>query len=204
MVKNVFPLINSDICYMDNQLLDHLQLGKVLPEEDQAVILDTFKYRTYKEGETLFQSDHICRQLFFVCNGVLRILMQNENGTEVTHYFLSENRFCTILNSFLNQVVAVETIQAACDTEVMCIDRAALMDLYARYPALKAAIEQSIQKTLLEKINTRNAYLGYDSSERYRLFTERQPEIARRVQLGDIASYLGITPQSLSRIRRKH
>lgn len=189
---------------MDNQLLSHLQLGKILSEEDRAGILDAFEYRTYKEGETLFQSDHICRQMFFVCNGVLRILVQNESGTEVTHYFIAENRFCTILNSFLNQVVARETIQAACDTNVMYIDRALLMDLYIQYPALKAAIEQSIQKTLLEKINTRNAYLGYDSSERYRLFLERQPEIARRVQLGDIASYLGITPQSLSRIRRKY
>jgi CRP-like cAMP-binding protein len=85
----------------------------------------------------------------------------------------------------------------------MCIDRAALMELYSKYPVLKTTIDQSIQKTLLEKINTRNTYLGYDSSARYRLFLERQPEIATRVQLGDIASYLGITRQSLSRIRRK-
>lgn len=189
---------------MDNQLLNYLQLGKILSEEDQSVILDAFEYRTYKEGETLFQSDHICRQMFFVCKGILRILVQNEHGAEVTHYFLAENRFCTILNSFIKQVVARETIQAACDAEVMCIDRSALMELYSKYPALKTAIDQSVQKTLLEKINTRNTYLGYDSSARYRLFLERQPEIATRVQLGDIASYLGITRQSLSRIRRKH
>lgn len=189
---------------MDNPLLNHLQLGKILSEEDLTAILDAFKHRVYKEGETLFQSDHICRQLFFVCNGVLRILVRNEDGNEVTHYFISENRFCTILNSFVNQVIAAETIQAACDTEVLWINRAALMELYTRYPALKTAIDQSTQKALLEKINIRNAYLGHDSSERYRLFLERQPEIATRVQQGDIASYLGITPQSLSRIRRNY
>jgi CRP-like cAMP-binding protein len=200
MVKNDS---NSDICYMDNQLINHLQLGTLLSESDQAVIVDAFEYRTYKEGATLFQSAHICRQLFFVCKGILRILAENENGNEVTHYFISENRFCTILNSFINQVTAHETIQAACDAAVLYIDRAALMDLYKTYPVLKTAIDHSIQKTLLEKINTRNAYLGYDSSERYRLFLERQPDIARQVSLGDIASYLGITPQSLSRIRRK-
>ncbi|MCF6404700.1 Crp/Fnr family transcriptional regulator [Chitinophaga filiformis] len=188
---------------MDNQLLNHLQLGTLLSADDQLAILDAFEYRTYKEGATLFQSAHICRQLFFVCKGILRILAQSENGNEVTHYFISENRFCTILNSFINRVVAHETIEAACDAEVLSIDRAALMDLYEKYPALKTAIDNSIQKTLLEKINTRNAYLGYDSSERYRLFLERQPDIANRVSLGDIASYLGITQQSLSRIRRK-
>ncbi|SHN37020.1 Crp/Fnr family transcriptional regulator [Chitinophaga sp. CF418] len=188
---------------MDNQLLNYLQLGKALSESDQAAIQDAFECRTYKEGTTLFQSAHICRQLFFVCKGILRILVQNENGNEVTHHFIGEDRFCTILNSFTNQVVAHQTIQAACDAEVLYIDRAALMDLYEKYPPLKTAIDQSIQKTLLEKINTRNAYLGYDSSERYRLFLERQPDIARRVPLGNIASYLGITPQSLSRIRRK-
>lgn len=187
---------------MDNQLLNYLQLGPSFSATDREAIADAFEQKTFREGEVLFPSNHICRQLFFVCNGIIRILVQGDNGNEVTHYFINENHFCTILNSFNHQVAAHESILAACDTEVMAIDRDRLLALYATYPLLKAAIDQRIQQALLEKINTRNAYLGLDSTARYQLFLEKQPDVARRVQLGDIASYLGITPQSLSRIRR--
>jgi CRP-like cAMP-binding protein len=192
----------ADICIMGNQLLSYLRLGDSVSATGQEEIFHAFEPRTYREGETLFQSNHICRQLFFICKGVLRILVLNDKGQEVTHYFISEDHFCTILNSFTNQLVAQETIQAACDAEVLVIDRDRLIKLNSAYPPLRTTMDRLMQQTLLEKINIRNAYLGHDSTSRYHLFLERQPDIARRVQLGDIASYLGITPQSLSRIRR--
>lgn len=173
-----------------------------LPEEDGALILSAFEPRTYKEGETLFKGGRVCREMFFIRNGVLRIVMVNDKGVDVTHFFLTENRICTILNSFNNEVPAGESIQAACDTEVLAISRERLFELYGRLPYLQGLITRITQQWLLDKIATRNAYLGEDSAARYRLFLERQPDIALRVSLKDVASYLGITPQSLSRIRR--
>ena len=187
---------------MDSQLFNYLQPGNAFSAAEQADILQAFDRKTFKEGEVLFHSGNICRQLFFVCNGVIRILTQGENGNEVTHFFVNENHFCTILKSFTNQVVSHESILAACELEVMTIDRVALLELYKTYPLLKTMIDERIQQALLEKINTRNAYLGLDSTARYEVFLDKQSDIARRVQLRDIASYLGITPQSLSRIRR--
>ena len=140
--------------------------------------------------------------MFFIGKGVLRIVVINEAGNEVTHFFLKENQFCSILNSFNNQVIAHESIQAACDAEVLAISRAALDKLYNQLPYLKLLITQVTQQALLDKIAIRTAYLGQDSTTRYKMFMMRQPEIALRVPLSDIASYLGITPQSLSRIRK--
>jgi CRP-like cAMP-binding protein len=187
---------------MDNQLITYLQFSKPISENDQAEIINAFEKKTYKEGDYLFEADHVIKHLFFICDGILRILVRNEQGNEITHFFLKEDHFCTILYSFNNQVVANESIRAACDTEVLVISKSKLMQLYDRLPFLKESIDHLTQQTLLEKINIRSTYLGYDSSTRYQLFLERQPEIARRVPLSDIASYLGITPQSLSRIRR--
>jgi len=158
--------------------------------------------RSYTEGDYLFKAEKICREMFFICNGVLRIKVINEQGNEVTHFFLKENQFCTILNSFNNQVIAYESIQAACDAEALVISRAALDKLYLQIPYLKALITQITHQSLLDKIALRNSYLGHDSTTRYKLFMEQQAAIARQVPLSDIASYLGITPQSLSRIRK--
>jgi len=91
---------------------------------------------------------------------------------------------------------------AACDAEVLVITKSKLLNLYRQLPAIKEVIDQITQQRLLEKIQTRNNYLGKDSAERYKLFVTQHPDIASRVSLRDIASYLGITPQSLSRIRK--
>jgi len=77
-----------------------------------------------------------------------------------------------------------------------------LFDLYEKLPYLKELITGITTQSLLEKINVRNSYLGEDAATRYRSFLMRQPDIALRVSLSDIASYLGITQQSLSRIRK--
>ena len=188
---------------MDSLLINFLQLFGQVPVEDQQLIVEAFTARPFREGNYLFRSGNTCKEMFFICKGVLRIVVQNEKGNEVTHYFLKENQFCTILNSFKNQVKAAESIQAACDAEVLAISRNKLLSLYKQLPYLKILIDQIIQQGLLDKIQTRNAYLGQDSTTRYRLFMMRQPDIALRVPLSDIASYLGITPQSLSRIRKQ-
>jgi len=187
---------------MDHPLLNYLQLFRFIPEEDRSLIASSFAHRTVKEGDYLFRGEKICREMFFVVKGVLRIKVTNTAGVEVTYYFINENQFCTILNSFDNNIPASESIQAACDAEVLVITRTGLLDLYTRVPYLKELIDQITRQRLLDKIATRNAYLGLDSSARYQLFILRQPDIALRVSLQDIASYLEITPQSLSRIRR--
>jgi len=187
---------------MDNPLIRYLLRLRAITEEDQAIIINAFEKKSFKEGKYLLPSNRISRQLFFISKGILRIVIRNDKGVEVTHYFLKEDQFCTILNSFKNEVVAEESIQAACDAEVLVISKTRLMELYRQLPYLQVLIDQIIQQGLLDKIRIRNTYLGQDAATRYQLFLTRQPEIAQRVSLGDIASYLGITPQSLSRIRK--
>ncbi|SEO88386.1 cAMP-binding domain of CRP or a regulatory subunit of cAMP-dependent protein kinases [Mucilaginibacter gossypiicola] len=187
---------------MQQQLIARLQQLKPIPVNDQELIASAFVPMKFKEGDVLLPLGQVARQLFFITNGVLRIMAQSDKGNEVTYFFLKENQFCTILYSFNNNLIADESVQAACDTELLAISKNNLLALYDKLPYLKEIIDQISQNTLLEKIKTRNTYLGYNSSERYRLFLERQPEVAGRVPLADIASYLGVTPQSLSRIRK--
>jgi CRP-like cAMP-binding protein len=107
-----------------------------------------------------------------------------------------------VLNSFNNGIRSAEGIEAACDAEVIIIKKQKLLDLYKKVPYLKELITGITTQSLLDKIQIRNSYLGENASTRYRNFLLRQPDIALRVSLADIASYLGITQQSLSRIRK--
>jgi CRP-like cAMP-binding protein len=187
---------------MQNELIVFLRSFREISDTDADLISSAAERRTYNEGDYLFKSGKICRELFFVCKGVLRIVVINEQATEVTHFFLKDNQFCSILNSFNNRVAAQESIQAACDVAVLAISRKNLDQLYSQIPYLKELITQITHQSLLDKIALRNSYLGHDSTERYKLFLSQQPLVAAQVQLSDVATYLGVTPQSLSRIRK--
>lgn len=187
---------------MRHALTAFLQLFTDIPPEDQALIEAAFVPKSFAEGEVLFSGGHVCREMFFIRRGVLKIVVTNEKGTRVIHYFLRQNQFCTILESFLHASVAEEDIVAACACEVFSISKIALLDLYSKIPYLERLIDQIRQQALLDKIRIRNTYLGHDAQTRYKLFLMQQSDIALQVPLSDVASYLEITQQSLSRIRK--
>jgi len=187
---------------MQDQLISYLRLLLNIPKGDENIIASYFEHKTFKEGEMLFKEGKICRELFFVIEGVIRIVSVNDKAIELTHFFCKENQFCTILQSFTDETPATAGIQAACDAEVFVITKSRLFNLYNQLPYMKEMIDELNQIRLIEKVNIRNTFLGEDAEGKYRLFVVQNPDIALRVPLKDIASYLGITPQSLSRIRK--
>jgi CRP-like cAMP-binding protein len=187
---------------MDNPLINYIKLLRSITAEDSKTITAHFIHNVFKEGEFLIQPDKIAQEMFFVSKGVIRIGSINDKGVEVTHYFYNENRFVSIIQSFNDEISTTAFIQAACHTEVLSITKSKLLDLYQQLPYMKVLIDQQNQLHLIEKVNTRNSYLGEDAENKYKLFVMQYPDIALRVPLKDIASYLGITPQSLSRIRK--
>lgn len=184
-------------------LYDYLQLFYPIPIADWTLIMDKLSIRKVKEDDELLQAGQIAKEMFFVRNGVLRIVKHTADGKDVTVFFLNENSFCTFLDSFTNNTPIKENLYAACDTDLIILTKKNLYALYKKLPYLRELLGHIVQQALLNKITTRNLYMGQDASDRYRSFLAHQSDIARRVSLRDIASYLGVTQQSLSRIRKK-
>lgn len=187
---------------MPNPLISYFQQFRHISDEDARLILNAFEFKSFKEGEYPFKGHRICSEMYFVCKGVVRIATHNERGVDITHFFYRENHLCTILQSFNEGIITPAAIQVCCDAEIMVVTKSKLMALYAQLPYLRDLIDNINQQHLIHKVNVRNRYLGETADDQYRLFVEQNPDIALRVPLKDIASYLGITPQSLSRIRK--
>lgn len=179
-----------------------LQRGGAFPAPDLALIEAAWEPRQLAAGESLVEAGQICRELFFVQQGVARILAPQPDGRQVVYHFVQENQLCTVLASYTGQVPATTSIQAACPMQVLAIRKGQLEALCQQLPYLAGRMQQLQQQGLLDKMAIQQAYLGLDSAARYQQFLARQPGIALRVPLADVASYLGITPQSLSRIRK--
>lgn len=187
---------------MEDRFIEYLRLYHDIPADDSDIIKSKLFCQDVSEGKYLLTEGEVCKKIFFVCRGVLRIVSQQSTGTEVTHYFLKENQFGVVLESFDNDTPSKESIQAVCDSEIIVLHKTALLSLYQTLPYFKAMVNTITQKALLEKIHTRNFYLGCNAAMRYQKFLLLESEIALRAPLSMIASYLGVTQQSLSRIRR--
>lgn len=187
---------------MSASLLACLQPYGAIPPADHALLLAAWHRREVAEGEHLTAPNAVCDELFFVEQGVLRVVDQPRLGPEVTHSFRSEGQLCTLLTSFERRVPSPLRIQAACPALVLAISHARLATLNERLPWLPKLLQRLIQHELVEKLALQRAYLGQDATARYHTLLARQSEVARRVPQRMIASYLGITPQSLSRLRR--
>jgi CRP-like cAMP-binding protein len=187
---------------MFSPLFKFLRLFKDISSVDEALIAESLTFRSVKEGEILLNEGSYAKEFFFISKGILKITSWNDKDVPVIKFFLKENQFCTILNSFINEVPAEESIVAACDAELIVFSRDSLFKLYMVIPYFRELITGISQQALMDKIQIRNSYLGEGASTRYRNFLIRQPDIALRVPLGDVASYLGVTQQSLSRIRK--
>jgi CRP-like cAMP-binding protein len=187
----------------EESLFKYLQRFRPISPEDQVTITRHLQHRSVQEGTTLLRKGKLAREIFFICQGILKIVTTNAKGNDITQFFLKENYFCTILGSFNSDQPAEESIIAACDTELLVFTKDSLWDLYKKLPWFRELINHVTQQTLIEKIRVRNGFMGEDAATRYQHFISLNPDIAQKVSLTDIASYLGITPQSLSRIRRQ-
>jgi CRP-like cAMP-binding protein len=187
---------------MFEPLFNYLDLFQKITSKDKEIIRQNLEYKTVKEGEILLEDGKAANEIFFVCKGVLKIASVTDKGNEVIHFFFAENQFCTILKSFTEHTISTDRIQVACDAEVIVFQKKKLHFLYNALPYFEKLLDNIFQQSLLNKVELRNLYLGEDATARYQKFIVRQSNIASRVSQTDIASYLGIAKQSLSRIKR--
>ena len=183
---------------------DYLQLLHPIPAADWELLLTGLSTRTVKEGTVLLPEGKVAKEIFFISKGVLRLVKHSNEGEDITLFFLKENKCATVLDSFSQEIPAMYGLEAACEAELVVLHKEQLLRLYEKIPYLLSLITGINQRVLMEKMQTRNEYTGLDATQRYRHFMQREPDIAARVPLSTIASFLGITQQSLSRIRKNY
>ena len=188
---------------MQEHIIEYLNLFRKINDQDETLILNSFKKVQYKIGEHLSKPGEITSKLFFINKGILKITIPDEEERLITYFFLKEHQFMSFLYSLYGGLPTEQGLQAACGVEVLVIEKKGLLALYLEVPYLKELIDKIAYLAMVDMIKMKNSYLAGGSLKRYELFLKNQPEVALNVMQIDIASYLGIAPQSLSRIRKK-
>jgi CRP-like cAMP-binding protein len=188
---------------MSKELINLLLQYRHITAEEQSEILRSFQQKTLKAGDRLIKAGSVARHLFFIETGILKITIPHPKEKDMVYYFMKDRQFMTFLYSMYGNIPAQQNLEAACSSEVYFISYHDLLRLYEKLPFLKALIDEIAQLTMAQMVNAKNLYMTGEALDKYKLFMREERTVAVRVALADVASYLGMTPQSLSRIRRK-
>lgn len=191
------------ILYSIEQLLKHIQSYYRLSVAAQDALQDCMKEVVFSKNDYLVREGQICRHLFFLQQGVLRGFY-NLNGKEITHWFAFEDDFVTSFHSFISQQPALENIQLLEGSILWSISKDNLNSLMNTYHELERLVRIAYEKYYL-KLEDRFVNAQFKTAtERYQNLMRQTPHILERVPLGYIASYLGISQETLSRIRSRY
>jgi CRP-like cAMP-binding protein len=179
------------------------QLGRNLTLADVKVIFSAAKTKSYPVGEYLIRERSIKKEVFLIKKGLVRAFMINDKGNEITTLIRSENQIVASSDTiFFNQPSKLY-YEALEPTTVFSIDYDLLQSIIAKNPKLEANTKYVLQNILKESIQRIDSFVLLSPEERYIQFVELNPDIINRVPNKYIANVLGITPVSLSRIRKR-
>lgn len=155
-----------------------------------------------KKHETILNQGIICRNIFFVEKGYLRIFT-NKDGKEINTDFIFENNFTTNLKSLRLAIPSDTTIQAGELSTIYEFDKNILLELYKESPEIESFGRKLLEQLLIAQEEHTNLFKIFKPEERYKYLQTNNPEILQRVSLSQISSYLGVARETLSRIRKK-
>lgn len=184
------------------ELFTYIKKFGVLNPQDELLIAEGIQEITVKKGEPFIEAGKVSQRIAFVKEGVFRSLYYNKQGDDFTRYFIYEGRFIGDFQGFTDQLPAHEDIEAITDAVLLVIDRdhfKILEEKIAVWPVLFARIHAFVVEN---KLKVASIMLNQDAKSRYIHFLNHYPGLANRVPQSMLASYLGVTPSSLSRIRR--
>ena len=174
-----------------------------LTNEEKTIIEKSFKRLEISKGERWIKQGTVCDQVAFLVSGKLRNFYFDDAGNEITCYFVTPNNFVSAFSSFLTNAPTHENISTLEDTVLRLISKKELEELCILVPKMQI-FRRVIVENLFITMEKRIMMLQSQSAhERYEKMIKENPEILLSVPLQYTASFLGITPQHLSRLRQE-
>ncbi len=187
---------------MADQLIISIQSVIDLNLKEVELINELFKQKLIKKGDFFLAEGQVCKQVGFITKGLMRYYINND-GEEKVYDFAKENNFVCNYESFIPQTPSLKIIQALEDCEIRQISVADLQLFYKSIRRGERFGRLVIEQVFIKMLRDLSSFYTDTPEHRYRMFIEMHPDLQQRVSQYHIASYVGVKPQSLSRIRKR-
>ncbi|WP_299620905.1 Crp/Fnr family transcriptional regulator [uncultured Tenacibaculum sp.] len=171
-----------------------------LSDEASEAIVDRIEYLTLEKGENLVSEGKTCKELYFIISGAVRTFFY-KNGKDITHWIYTGGIF-TSWHSYLSQTPSKDYLETTEATEIVAITYDKWQDLYKLYPELERFGRLLVEEQMALIDDFYKGYYFLSAKEKYDLLISAIPNITQIANLGHIASMLGISQETLSRIRK--
>ncbi|TKC07945.1 Crp/Fnr family transcriptional regulator [Pedobacter polaris] len=183
-------------------LIDYILRFGNLNQQQIELISSKTRVLTIPKDEYFSEAGKISREVGFIVEGIMRVCYYNNKGEEITKYFIEENNLVVDLESFDNEICSSAYVQAITDCKLIVFSRKDWLELLHTIVGWDTIVYKIISRALGQKVERRSPLVSEDAKTRYLKFLEIYPNVVNRIPLSYIASYLGITQSSLSRIRK--
>ncbi len=187
----------------DHKLLYYFRKWAPITENDEAIISNAFEPMTIRKKNELLVAGEVCHYLYFITKGCMRSFYIDTKGVEHIYQIRMDNNWISDLESFFSQTPSKYHIEPLEDSHLLRISHERFEQLLVEVPRLERYFRILFQKAYVNALHRLNGTMWETALDRYNEMLKEQPEVFQRVPLIYIASYLGITPESLSRIRRQ-
>ncbi|MEO9144480.1 MAG: Crp/Fnr family transcriptional regulator [Ginsengibacter sp.] len=184
-----------------DELLQYLNSIFPLTGTLREHLIQILKSKPFLKKDFLLKAGHVAEEIFFIEKGIVRSFYEN-NGKEVCSWFMKEGDCIISVESFFQQKESYESVQALEDTNTYYIDYNELQYIYQNFPEFNFIGRVLTEKYYVLSEQRLNSLRMNTASERYKSLRENTPELIQRVPSKYLASYLGITEETLSRNKR--
>lgn len=193
--------------FFDDQYLKFkkylLELVPDMDEDTWLAFLEKTQIVEYNKGDHIYRTGDICRYISFVSEGVLRSYYLTDDGREVVTSFTARDNYYSDYQSFLAQEPTRSYTQALNNSVLINVSYNDLQGLYSKYPKCER-VGRIVAENLFKALSNRNSSFQFETpQQRYIKFMVDHAKVAQMIPLYMIASYIGITPEALSRIRKR-
>ncbi|MBB6331560.1 CRP-like cAMP-binding protein [Chryseobacterium sediminis] len=188
---------------MHNKLLQYMQSEHDFTLQETEAVKQYFEPVAFSKNTVIEEAGKIPHYLYYIVSGYLRLFYNDQNGSEVTTHINCPPGFFTSYSDFINGVVSENNVECITDTELLRISKENLDYLTAKSQAMKDFSISVFQQSIAYNENRSRELSVLNAEQRYLKLMKDYPEIIQNVPIQYIASFLGMKPESLSRIRRK-
>jgi len=185
------------------QLFQYFKKFNSLSKEAEQAITEISSIVTIKKNKDLQPIGHTCKTIYFIKKGVARIYYFKD-GIDITESFFFESGIIARVESLFTGKPSRKAIQILEDAEIIAINANQLFKLYDDFPEIERLFRKIFEAAYVETLNRIEGIQFHTAEERYKALISEAPNVLQRVPLKYVASYLGITQVSLSRIRGMH
>lgn len=185
------------------QLKKYLTDYIAVNDEMFSIFCSKFKFKTLQRNEVLLKAGDICSYMYFVKSGCLRIFMLDAEGKEATRFLVFENKFGTAFPSFTLQEPSMAFIQSLETSEVLYISYRDFQQLLDSFPGWEKVYRINLEKDYIDSIKRIEGLITVDAKDRYQLLLSENQMLIKRLPSKIVADYLGISQETLSRLKSK-